>query len=107
MHAAPLYEERKAIVNGTKDVPAPKEEEGATEANEDEEGPVPPGIPEFWLGVLRANRVIGESVSCLQCQIRQSASQNLEAFVQCDTLSIARDTSRMPVSCHSLLPVYM
>lgn len=63
MHAAPLYEERKAIVNGTKDVPAPKEEEGTTEPKQDEEGPVPPGIPEFWLGVLRANRVIGESVS--------------------------------------------
>lgn len=57
--AAPLYEERKAIVNGEKEVPAPKEAEG--EAKE-EEG-VPAGIPEFWLGVLRANRVIGESVS--------------------------------------------
>ncbi len=58
--AAPLYEERKAIVNGEKEVPAPKEAEGETK--EEEEG-VPAGIPEFWLGVLRANRVIGESVS--------------------------------------------
>lgn len=49
-------------MNGTKDVPVPKEEEGPTEPKQDEEGPVPPGIPEFWLGVLRANRVIGESV---------------------------------------------
>jgi hypothetical protein len=58
--AAPLYEERNAIVNGEKDVPAPKEEEGEPK---EEEGPVPAGIPEFWLGVLRANRMIGDSVS--------------------------------------------
>lgn len=58
--AAPLYEERKAIINGDKEVPVPKEDEEG-EPNEDE-GPVPAGIPEFWLGVLRANRMLGESV---------------------------------------------
>ncbi|KAK9918886.1 hypothetical protein WJX75_007835 [Coccomyxa subellipsoidea] len=57
---APLYEERNAIVNGEKDVPAPKEEEGEPK---EEEGPVPAGIPEFWLGVLRANRMIGDSLT--------------------------------------------
>ena len=106
MHAAPLYEERKAIVNGTKDVPAPKEEEGATEANQDEEGPVPPGIPEFWLGVLRANRVIGESVSSqVQCQITQSVLQTWK--LACGVIPFLPETHLEYGYCHSLLPVYM
>ena len=105
MHAAPLYEERKAIVNGTKDVPASKEEEGATGAKQDE-GPVPPGIPEFWLGVLRANRVIGESVSYLECQIRQSALQTWK-LVRSVIPYLLPETHLDCQYCHSLLPVCM
>ena len=77
MHAraAPLYDERKAVVTGEKDAPAgeeaaaPKPAEGGAaaaaaepkQAGEPEEE-APPGIPDFWLSAMRANPVLAEHV---------------------------------------------
>jgi hypothetical protein len=73
MRAAPLYEERKAIVTGEKEAPAgeeggaaPKPAEAAAApkvaAGEPEEEEPPPGIPDFWLSAMRANPVLAEHV---------------------------------------------
>ena len=75
MHTAvPLYAERSEVVLGKKDVPIEYaqrgEEEGQAAKPEPEEpkedqGPVPPGIPEFWLGAMRAHPLISEHVRFL------------------------------------------
>ena len=64
------------MVKGQKEAPPPKEGEAAEEATEggkqegegakqDEE--VPPGVPEFWLNVLRNCEDIGEKVGLGVC----------------------------------------
>ena len=73
--AEPLYKERSEVVVGQKDVPvsyADRAEEGeeAEEAAEkidtpapaEEEGEIPAGVPEFWLGAMRAHPLISEHV---------------------------------------------
>ena len=73
MHiAAPLYAERSEVVLGKKDVPIEyahrgEEEDQAAkpepEAPKEDQGPVAAGIPEFWLGAMRAHPLISEHVS--------------------------------------------
>lgn len=73
--AEPLYKERSEVVLGQKDVPISyadraEEGEGAEEAAEkkdtsaaaEEEGEIPAGVPEFWLGAMRAHPLISEHV---------------------------------------------
>ena len=61
----PLYVSRKAIVTGTDEAPAPAEGEEvlAPAAGDDEEAP--PGVPEFWLNVLRNCEDTAEQVRAL------------------------------------------
>lgn len=67
----PIFAERAEIVNGKKEAPPPKEGEEAEEKGAEEgqaegeaaEADVPPGIPEFWLNVLRNYEDIGEKVN--------------------------------------------
>ncbi len=75
--AAPLYEERKQIVTGAKDVEpeqaaAPKEPaaKGAgakapEKGQGEEEEEVPAGIPDFWLSAMRANPQLADHVRAL------------------------------------------
>jgi nucleosome assembly protein 1-like 1 len=73
--AEPLYKERSEVVLGQKDVPisyadGAEEGEEAEEAAEkkdtpppaEEEGEIPAGVPEFWLGAMRAHPLISEHV---------------------------------------------
>ena len=69
--AAPLYKERSEVVLGKKDVPIEyaqrSQEEGQVpkaepEAPAEDQGAVPAGIPEFWLGAMRAHPLISEHV---------------------------------------------
>ena len=72
--AEPLFEERKAVVTGAKDVPAEAAApmEGAGEPKEEkpdqDKEPVLPGIPEFWLNALRANAMVADHVRALSPQ---------------------------------------
>lgn len=67
--AAPLYAERSAVVNGEKEVP--KEDSVAEDKPKEGEGGelVPPGIPDFWLGVMRANPIVSEHVCLPVCNL--------------------------------------
>ena len=61
----PLYVSRKSIVTGTAEAPAPAEgEEVPAPADGDDEEP-PPGVPEFWLNVLRNCEDTAEQVRVL------------------------------------------
>lgn len=61
--AGPLYEKRSAVISGKLEAPAPAEGKEEEEAEEEaQEGPVPAGIPSFWLIVLKNNPDISESV---------------------------------------------
>lgn len=62
MYAEPLYAKRAAVVTGAEEPPATTtSEELATE--QDDQADVPPGIPDFWLNVLRANPLTQSKVS--------------------------------------------
>ena len=54
------------MVTGGKEAPAPEEGEDPVATDEEAgtapEGEVPPGVPEFWLNVLRNFEAIGEKV---------------------------------------------
>ncbi len=75
--AAPLQAERAEIVKGEKEAPAPEASEadqkssepaagGGEVGKEGDEEDVPPGIPEFWLNVLRNYEEIGNRVRALR-----------------------------------------
>ena len=66
MCAEPLYAKRAAVVTGAEEPPAiTTSEELATE--QDDQADVPPGIPDFWLNVLRANPLTQSKVSLTHC----------------------------------------
>ena len=75
--AAPLYAERSEVVLGKKDVPIEyahrsEEEDHAAKPEpevepKEDQGPVAAGIPEFWLGAMRAHPLISEHVRPLRC----------------------------------------
>jgi len=75
--ADPLYKERSEVVSGKREVPVeyaerskdkedgePDQAAAKGEPDEDQ-GPAAPGIPEFWLGAMRAHPLISEHVRYL------------------------------------------
>ena len=61
-YAEPLYTKRAAVVMGAEEPPVVETaEELSTE--QDDQADVPPGIPDFWLNVLRANPLTQSRVS--------------------------------------------
>ena len=70
LRAEPLYAKRAAVVTGAEEHPvATTAEELSTE--QDDQADVPPGIPEFWLNVLRANPITQSKVGTQAAMISQ------------------------------------
>lgn len=60
----PIFDKRAAIVQGKEEAPdtLPSDQEEQSGANEDEEGDVPSGIPNFWLSVLQSHKHLCETL---------------------------------------------
>ena len=108
--AAPLYQERKQIVTGTKDVPeqpaeaaAPKPaagggagEAGAPKAEQEE---VPQGIPDFWLNALRANPMLAEHVRGAPSPCLLSSLRGIMRSALWYWCSLSEQLCAFPVAC--------
>ena len=102
--AAPLYKERSEVVLGKKDVPieyaqrSEEEEDQAAkpepEAPKEDQGPVPAGIPEFWLGAMRAHPLISEHVRLLPGTASPSLAAPVMGSCGAHDSFCCRDTSR-------------
>ena len=58
---APLLSKRASVVKG--DLEAPADIVEATPAGDDDSEPAPPGIPQFWLGALRAHDLLANQIT--------------------------------------------
>ncbi len=93
--AAPLYQTRAKIVKGEEEPPAEAIAAGAGEAPGG--GAAPAGIPEFWLGVLRANEVTANVVRTCSGRARAQAPwplHRLAAPAPCPGLGCLSEGSR-------------
>lgn len=68
--AEPLYQKRKLIVTGAEEAPPAEVGDVVPILEEASDEEVPPGIPQFWLNVLRNNEDIVEQVRF--CHLRAS-----------------------------------